>query len=237
MTTLTSPQELLRTYINQDKAAFFPRFFKAGKGEYAEGDMFIGVTVPHIRLVAKKYSDLSLNKIEKLLDSRIHEERLLSLLILVDQYEKGDSHQKKIIHKFYLSHTQHINNWDLVDLSCYKIVGSYLLDKDRSVLYQLAESDNLWERRIAIISTFQFIRHNEFEDTFKIAKVLLRDKHDLIHKAVGWMLREVGKRDLTAEKEFLKNNLRTLPRTSLRYAIERFPEQERKAYLYGTVNT
>lgn len=235
MSTVNALKRKLRTYADSQKAKLYPRFFKAGKGEYGEGDQFIGVTVPNIRRVAKQYKDLSFEDIQSLLYSPIHEERLVALLILVHQFQKGDEKKKKEIYDFYLSHTKRVNNWDLVDLSAPNIVSMYLLDKPRTVLYTLALSDNLWERRISIMGTFAFItKKNEYEETFKIAELLLHDKHDLIHKAVGWMLREVGKRvSREKEEEFLKKHYKTMPRTMLRYAIEHFPEEKRKAYLNG----
>jgi len=221
----------LKKLANSKQAEILQRFFKTGKGEYGEGDIFLGVKVPIQRKVADKFQELSLKDIEKLLKSKIHEHRMTALLILIKQYKKADEREKKKIFNFYLKNTKNINNWDLVDISAPKIMGEYLLNKPRNVLYKLAKSDNLWERRIAIISTFTFIRNNEFDDTLKIAKILLNDKHDLIHKAVGWMLREVGKRDQKIEEEFLKKHYSKMPRVMLRYAIERFEEKKRKFYL------
>lgn len=220
----------LKQYSNPEKAKVLRGFFKTGKGEYGEGDIFLGLTVPQQRVIAKSASDrILLDGIKKLLNSKIHDERMVGLLILVDKYKKGD---KKIIYEFYLSNTQRINNWDLVDLSAPKIIGNYLLKKkDRKILYKLAKSKNLWERRISIVSTFAFIREGEFVDTLKISKILLKDKHDLIHKAVGWMLREVGKRDRNILEKFLKENYNELSRTTLRYAIEKFEKKERKKWL------
>lgn len=213
------------------KAAFFPRFFKAGKGEYAEGDKFLGVTVPEQRLIAKKFRDLPLKSIESLLKDRYHEVRLTALLILTMQYDKADQKAKKEIVDFYLSHLNFINNWDLVDASAYRIVGDWLIERDRSILYRFAKSSHLWTRRISIVSTYAFIRRGDLGDTFKIAEALLKDKHDLMHKAVGWMLREAGKRDQHALHLFLKEHRARMPRTMLRYAIERFPEATRRQYL------
>ncbi len=218
---------------DKDKAEILQRFFKTGKGQYAEGDIFIGVTVPVMRKIAGEYLDLELDVVVTLLKSPIHEERLLSLLILVLKFQKGDLINKEKIYLLYLKHTKHINNWDLVDLSAKHIVGSFLFDKGRKPLYILAKSNNLWERRIAILSTHYFIERNDFTDTLKLSEILLADKHDLIHKAIGWMLREVGKRDLTVEDEFLAKYSRIMPRTMLRYAIERFPEEKRKQWLGG----
>lgn len=211
------------------------RFFKTGKGEYGEGDQFLGIRVPVLREQAKTFQDTPLNEVQKLLESSFHEERLCALLILVRKFAKGSPDKQARIYTLYLNNTQHINNWDLVDLSAYHIVGPYLEDKDRRPLRDLAQSDSLWERRIAIISTFHFIRNNQFDDTLAIAKQLLNDPEDLIHKAVGWMLREIGKRDLAIEEAFLKDHYQQMPRTMLRYAIEKFPEPKRKQYLKGTV--
>ena len=221
----------LKEFSNEEKAKLLMRFFKTGKGQYGEGDKFIGVVVPDSRKVAKKYSGLSLAEIDKLIKSKIHEERLVALLILVDKTKKEKEVKREIV-EFYLAHTAYINNWDLVDLSAGYIVGKYLLKRDRKILLKLAQSKNLWERRIAMIATFAFIYEGEFEWTFKIAKILLHDEHDLIQKAVGWMLREVGKRVSQKELEdFLKENAKTMPRTMLRYAIERLPEPKRQYYL------
>lgn len=214
-----------------DKAKVLSRFFKTGRGEYGEGDCFLGVTVPEQRRIAKKYQGLSVSDIKKLLSSAAHEHRLIALLILIIQYRKESHDGKKRLCDFYLNNRAQINNWDLVDLSAHHILGDYLLDKDRAVLYQLAASDNVWERRLAIISTFAFIRKNQFEDTFNIASLLLRDTHDLIHKAAGWMLREIGKKNQAAEEEFLLKYFKEMPRTMLRYAIERFEDKKRKFYL------
>jgi 3-methyladenine DNA glycosylase AlkD len=216
---------------NPEKAKKLSGFFKTGKGQYGEGDIFLGIPVPEQRKVAKKYIDLSLNDIQELLSSKIHEHRLTSLIILVTKYEKTDNSGKDEIFSFYLKNTEKINNWDLVDLSAPKIVGDYLFNKDTSILFKLAKSDNLWERRIAILSTFKFIRNNDFEDALSISELLLHDKHDLIHKAVGWMLREIGKRDQEIEERFLSKYYMHMPRTMLRYAIEKFDENKRKFYL------
>ena len=223
-------KEELAKKANQDKAKILQRFFKTGKGEYGEGDIFLGITVPESRKIAKKYSDLSYNNIRNLLESKIHEERLIALLILVNNYNKNIEKRNEIF-DFYIENINNINNWDLVDLTADKIVGSFLFEKDKNILYKLAKSSNLWEKRIAIISTFHFIKNNEFSDTLKIAEILLNDKRDLIHKAVGWMLREIGKRNLKVEEEFLKKYYKNMPRTMLRYAIEKFSEVKRKVYL------
>ena len=220
---------------NKEKAKVLKRFFKTDKGEYGEGDIFLGLTVPESRKIAKKYSSLSLEEVKSLLESKIHEERLIALLILVNNYQKSNENIKKEIYNFYLKNTDKINNWDLVDLTADKIIGDYLLNNKKDILYKLAKSDNLWERRVSIISTFQFIKNNEFKDVLNIAEILLRDKHDLIHKAVGWMLREIGKRNLEALESFLNKHYRSMPRTMLRYAIEKFQEDKRQAYLKGEI--
>lgn len=224
-------QKELHRLSNPLKAKILQRFFKTGKGEYGEGDIFLGITVPEQRRIAVKYRDLRLESLQKLLQSKIHEERLVALLILVEQYKKTDAENKKQIFDFYLQNTKYINNWDLVDLSAEKIMGDFLLGKDKSIIYRLVKSKNIWERRIAIMTTFQFIKNNQLEHTLRVCKILLKDKHDLIQKAAGWMLREIGKRDQKAEEEFLKKYYKTMPRTMLRYAIERFDERKRRIYL------
>ena len=213
------------------KAKILQRFFKTGPGEYAEGDKFIGVKVPDIRSLAGKHVDLREKYVLDLLRSPIHEERLLALLVLIAKFEKSGSKEKKQIYRVYLKNIRHINNWDLVDLSAPQIVGAYLADKNKKPLYRLARSRSLWLRRIAIISTFSFIKRREFFDTVNISRMLLKDKEDLIHKAVGWMLREVGKRSQEKLEQFLNKNARQMARTTLRYAIERFPEKLRQKYL------
>ncbi len=225
----------LKARANKEKQPAYRRYFKTGKGEYGEGDIFWGITMPKQREVAKKYQDLELSEVQKLLDSDVHECRMTGLLILTYQFAKAPANGREKIVNFYIHNIKRINNWDLVDCSASYVLGVDLLDKDRSILYSLALSNNLWERRIAIIATQAFIRKQQFADTLKIAKILLTDKHDLIHKAVGWMLREVGNRDLATEEKFLKRHYQSMPRTMLRYAIEKFPESKRKAYLNGTV--
>ena len=226
-------QKRLRQFATREKARVLQGFFKTGPGEYGEGDIFLGIVVPDIRRVAKEFQDTPLEEIKKILASQYHEERLLALLMLVHQFAKGDEALKKRIYGLYLKSTRYINNWDLVDLSAPNIVGTYLLDKSRKPLYAFAKSNDLWKRRIAILSTAAFIRQNDFDDTLRISESLLKDDHDLLHKAVGWMLREVGKRDLRAEERFLKQHYKKMPRTMLRYAIERFPEGKRRNYLDG----
>ena len=229
-------QKDLKKYSSPKKTKILQDFFKTGKGQYGEGDKFIGVVLSDIRQVAKKYANLPLAPIIKLLHSPIHEERLCALIILVDQYKKGDNKTKKPVYNIYLKNYKYINNWDLVDLTASHIVGAYLADKPKDVLCKLAKSKNLWQRRVAIIATFYYIYQAKSKETIKIAKILLYDQHDLIHKAVGWMLREVGKR--CGQKillDFLAKNYKTMPRTTLRYAIERLPEKKRKQYLKGTI--
>jgi 3-methyladenine DNA glycosylase AlkD len=206
-------------------------FFKTGRGEYGEGDRFLGVTVPQLRQIARAHQDLPLADAVKLLQSRWHEERLLALLILVRQYSRGDERTRRTIHQTYLRNTRWINNWDLVDCSAPQLVGAYLEQGDRSALRRLARSRSVWERRIAIIATQHYIRNGEFDDTLAIARLLRDDEHDLIHKAVGWMLREVGNRNRAVEERFLRAHAHAMPRTMLRYAIEKFPEPLRKKYL------
>ncbi len=217
------------------KAEILQRFFKTGPGEYGEGDIFLGIVVPEQRKIAKKYTDLRLIDLQKLLRSKIHEERLTALFILIDQFKSSKGIARRRICDFYFKNRKGVNNWDLVDLSADKIMGEYLLDKPKGVLYKLARSSYLWDRRIGIIATFAFIKKNKFEDTLEISEILLGDKEDLIHKAVGWMLREIGKRDLKTEEDFLKKHYKEMPRTMLRYAIEKFPEKKRKAYLGGKI--
>lgn len=226
----------LRSYARPDKAAFLPTFFKTGPGQYGEGDQFIGVMVPDCRKVALKFLHAEMKQLEPLLESKTHEERLVALLILVEKFKKAKTEKEQnAVVKFYLDHLQGVNNWDLVDLTADKILGSYLLNKKRSLLYEFALSNNLWKRRMAVVSTFAFIRNNQFADTFKLCEQLMNDKHDLMHKACGWMLRETGKRDEKALELFLHAHYKKMPRTMLRYAIERLPERKRKAYLNGTM--
>lgn len=222
-------------YANKEKASLLQGFFKTGKGEYGEGDVFIGIMVPQQRQIAKKFKELEIDKIQELLNSQIHEKRLIALLILVGQFKKSDEKRKKDIFDFYLRNSKNINNWDLVDLSAPNIVGAFLLDKNKDILYRLAGSNNLWEKRIAIISTFTFIRNNDFSDAINISEILLKDRHDLIHKAVGWMLREIGKREEECLIKFLNKNYKDMPRMMLRYAIEKLDEKRRQRYLKGEV--
>lgn len=217
---------------NPEKATHLARFFKTGKGEYGEGDRFLGVTIPEQRAVAKQFRETGRPQLAELLASPYHEARLTGLLILLEQFTRSkDPAVRKSCVDFYLSQTARINNWDLVDLTCYKLLGVWLADKERSVLYRLADSADMWEQRIAIVTCMHFVRQGDFEDCLAIADRLLHHPHDLIHKAVGWLLREVGKKDKAALTRFLAPRYREMPRTMLRYAIERFAEEERKAYL------
>jgi 3-methyladenine DNA glycosylase AlkD len=208
-------------------------FFKTGPGQYGEGDQFLGIRTPQLKTILKRYTDLPLKDVRTLLLSGIHEERVSGASILVTKYRSKDSDdtQKKIIYDFYMKHAQRFNNWDLVDLSAPLIPGDYLFKRDRKILFDFAHSKNLWEKRIAIMSTFGFLKRGDFSTTFEIADILMSDKHDLIHKAVGWMIREVGNRDLKAEEQYLSTRYTTMPRTMLRYAIEKFPEAKRKHYM------
>ena len=225
----------MRKLANKEIAEHSQRFFKTGKGQYGEGDIFLGIRASVLRKIAKKFRRISLAEVSKLLESKFHEERLLSILMLVNLFKSGDEDDQELIYELYLDKTRFINNWDIVDISAGNIVGEFLFEKDKAPLYRLVFSENLWERRIAIVATFYFIRNDEFDDTLKIAEILLTDKEDLIHKAVGWMLREVGKRVIEIEEEFLEEHYLKMPRTMLRYAIERFPETRRKMYLKGQV--
>ena len=223
--------DYLRDLANPEIAEHSQRFFKTAEGEYGFGDKFLGIRVPVIRQAVKKYKNAPLSSAENLLKSEYHEVRLFALLLLVFRFSKSDDDGQKDIYHLYLGNTQYVNNWDLVDSSAHYIVGPYLENRDKSILVDLSKSDSIWERRIAIMSTFHFIKNNRFSDTLNISKQLLDDQEDLIHKAVGWMLREVGKRDLAREVAFLKTHYQTMPRTMLRYAIEKFSKEERKKYL------
>lgn len=219
---------------NPDKAEHAQRFFKTGKGQYGEGDVFLGLTVPELRKIAKDNLDASFEELKELLYSKYHEFRLAALFILTYQYEKNLKDRKEIV-DFYLSHKKQVNNWDLVDNTAYKILGHYLYDKDRKVLYEFAKTDHLWTQRIAVVTTMFFIKKGDFLDALKIIEILLEHPHDLIHKANGWMLREIGKKDETVLDKFLKKHLKNMPRTTLRYAIERMEENKRQDYLKGRV--
>ena len=230
---MDSAKSELQKLADPKKAKILAGFFKTGPGQYGEGDVFLGVTVPKSRGVAKKFSSIGFGGVKSLLGSKIHEERLVALLILVEKFKKATPDNQKGIVDFYISNLHGVNNWDLVDLSADKILGEYLFDKDKKLLRGFAVSENLWKRRIAIVSTFAFIKKKRLEETFAIAKMLLNDEHDLIHKAVGWMLREAGKRDEKRLEEFLKEHHAKMPRTMLRYAIERLPEAKRQLFLKG----
>lgn len=227
----------LKKVSNKEKVEIISRFFKTGKGEYGEGDIFVGISVPNSRIIAKKYSkEIDILNLQKLIKSPIHEYRLTALLILVEKFSKEkEKAKRKVLIDFYLSNTQYINNWDLVDLSCYKTLGVWLLDKNKEILFQLAKSKNLWEQRISIITCLHFIRNKQYETFLEIAEELLHHPHDLIHKAIGWLLREIGKKDINIEKTFLNKHYKTMPRTMLRYSIEKFPEDERQDYLKGRI--
>jgi 3-methyladenine DNA glycosylase AlkD len=224
-------QDELKSLADPIRAKHSQGFFKTGPGEYGEGDIFLGLTMPQIRVVAKKYfKDISLSSVQELVESKYHEFRMCALVMLVYKYEKFEKERKEI-YDFFLKNTKYINNWDLVDVTIPKTVGYYLIDNDRSILYKLVRSSDLWERRIAVMATFPFIRNNDFNDCITISEILLKDKHDLIHKAVGWMLREIGKRDETVLTKFLDKHVKEMPRTMLRYSIERLEESKRKEYL------
>jgi 3-methyladenine DNA glycosylase AlkD len=225
----------LKLLSNPTDAAFLQRFFKTGEGQYGHGDRFRGIRVPASRKLVRNHPDATLATAEELLASDFHEDRLVALMFMVRLYEKGDAAQREAVYRSYLANTARINNWDLVDLSAEWIVGWHLVEKSRRPLYRLAASRELWERRIAVLSTFYFIKHDQYDDTFAIAERLLEDKEDLIHKAVGWMIREVANRDGGAARKFLRSHYSRMPRTMLRYAIEKFPEAERQSYLKGTV--
>ena len=225
----------LKEHADPASVAILQGFFKTGPGEYGEGDIFIGVRLPAMRAICRECRGATLDAVRPMLRSPVHEERALALLMLVDAFKRAGERERHQIYAFYLSNTQYINNWDLVDVSAAQIVGGWLLDRSRSPLDRLARSGSLWERRIAIIATFHFIKLGDFDDTFRIANRLLTDLHDLIHKAVGWMLREVGNRDGAAERRYLAARYDRMPRTMLRYASEKFPEQERQDYLKGRI--
>jgi len=232
---VTELKEKVRSLADKKTANNLKWFFKTGKGEYGEGDQFAGLKVPVQRKFAAEFNYLTLPEIQKLLKSPIHEERLISLFILVDKFRKADKKSQDRIFNFYIKNIKRINNWDLVDLSAPKIIGKHLHEKDKVILFKFAKSKNLWERRISILSSFEFIRNNNFETSLQLCKLLLKDEHDLIHKAAGWMLREIGKRNLEVEERFLRINYKKMPRTMLRYAIEKFPDSKRKKYLQGKI--
>jgi 3-methyladenine DNA glycosylase AlkD len=239
MVILKKIRQKLHQLADPAKAVVLQRFFKTGEGEYGYGDIFLGVTIPKQRRLAKEYEYLEFSELGLLLDSKLHEERMLALLILVLQYKEADKEADSLlqqrIYNFYFANVLRINNWDLVDLSAPYIVGAYLLDKNKAFLHELVKSENLWQRRIAVVATLHFIRNNFFKETLKLAKKLLNDDEDLIHKAVGWALREIGKRDFLILEDFLSKHYQAMPRTMLRYAIERFPQELRLAYLHGKI--
>ena len=232
MSIIAEIQNKLESLSTPEKKEHLPRFFKTGKGQYGEGDKFIGVVVPDTRNIAREYKNISFADVTQLLHSQYHECRLCALLILIEQFKKANQTDKEKIVDFYLSQTKYINNWDLVDLSCKDIVGEYLVNKeDRSILYKLADSSLLWDQRIAVVSTFAFIRRGDLKDIFALAEKLMEHKHDLMHKAIGWMLREAGKKDIKALCNFLDKWHKTMPRTMLRYSIEKLSAEERANYM------
>lgn len=221
---------------NPEKAVHLSRFFKTGPGQYGEGDLFLGVTVPEQRIVARKYRETDPAVLHELLTAPFHEIRLTALFILLEQFRKNKNEAfRQTCVDFYLAHTPYINNWDLVDLTCYKLLGVWLADKDRRLLYRLVRSENLWEQRIAIVTCMHFVRQGDYRDCLELSRQLLTHRHDLIHKAVGWLLRETGKKHPQVLRDFLDAHYTTMPRTMLRYAIELFPKEERKAYLQGKI--
>lgn len=225
----------LRALGNAEIAAHSGRFFKTGKGEYGEADRFLGVRVPLIRKLVKRHRDATLRTLVSILQSAWHEERLFAVLSLAERFSSADEDTRLAVFNAYVENLHCINNWDLVDGSAHLIVGPWLETRSRKPIYRLAQSEQLWERRVAIMSTFHFIRIGQFSDTLALAEILLHDDQDLIHKAVGWMLRETGNRDMAVEEQFLKKHYREMPRTMLRYAIEKFPESKRKAYLHAKI--
>lgn len=231
--TYRSIMQQLKRLGDSDKAAHAQRFFKTGPGEYGEGDRFLGIRVPPLRQLARQHRSLAIDECEQLLHSEWHEARLLALLILVGQFQHAEPAEQRLIYRFYLANTKHINSWDLVDTSAHPIIGGWLSERSRKPLHKLARSKLLWERRIAMMATYHFIKRNDFDETLQLAEKLLADPEDLIHKVVGWMLREIGKRDQQTELRFLRKHHLQMPRTMLRYAIEKFPPTERKQILAG----
>jgi 3-methyladenine DNA glycosylase AlkD len=237
MASLEELKNELKASANPEKVHDYMRYFKTGKGQYGEGDVFLGIKMPVQRNIAKKYTDLSFNDLQALLNSKIHEHRMTALIILIKKYKKAkkDCLQKRQIYEFYMKNTRNVNNWDLVDISCPTIVGDFLSREGTEILKMLARSDNLWEKRISVISTFALIKKRNLGESLAIADMLLKDEHDLIHKAVGWVLREVGKKNAEVLEIFLKPRYKEMPRTMLRYAIEKFPVAKRKKYLKGEI--
>lgn len=229
-------QNRFRLLGDSSRAISNLRFFKTGKGEYGYGDSFLGIRMPVVRQIAKDNIGLSIGHTKTLIKSKYHEERMLGLIILVNKYAKcGSDDEKERLYQIYISHFKYVNNWDLVDVTCPHIVGKHLINSDRSVLYQWAQSDNLWTKRIAMITNWWFVRKGDLQDVFNIAEILLDDEHDLIHKAVGWMLREAGKKDMKKAEDFMARYYQTMPRVMLRYAIEQYPESKRQEYLKGKI--
>lgn len=235
MSTTQQAIKLIKELANPEIASHSQRFFKTGPGEYGEGDQFLGVRVPVIRQLVKKLRGLKLEQSLQMLKNEYHEIRLFAVLMLVDLFERGDETSRSKIYHEYLGHSKWINNWDLVDSSAHKIVGTYLSDKSRAPLYQLTESDLLWDKRIAMIACYRLIKQDDFDDTIKLAEIFLTETHDLMHKAVGWMLREMGKRNFEIEDRFLMKHYKKMPRTMLRYALEKFPKDRKKAYMKGQI--
>ncbi len=233
--SLLQLKKSIKNSADKEQSKILQRFFKTGRGEYGAGVIFLGIKVPVLRKIVKKNLDLTMKDLNEIINSPIHEERMAALMILVQRFPKSNEAEKEKIFRFYLKNTRYINNWDLVDLSAPQIIGGYLIDKDKNILKKLALSENLWERRIAMLSTFQFIKSNQYDIAILIAGKLLNDKHYLIQKAVGWMLREIGKRNILIEENFLLPRYKKMPRTMLRYAIEKFPDEKRIAYLKGTI--
>lgn len=223
--------EELKNLGNKRDKEILQKFFKTGPGQYGEGDIFLGIKVPVQRKVAAKYKGLKINDVQKLLDSKIHEERLVGLVIMIHQFEEGNEEIKKKVFEMYMNNSHRVNNWDLVDITAPRIAGAYLLNKDKKILYQFAKEKLLWRRRIAIVSTYKFIKNNQFEDVVKLSEILLNDKEDLMHKAVGWMLREAGKMNKQVLIDFLDKHCKNMPRTTLRYSIEKLSEKEKKYYM------
>ncbi len=234
--SINTLKQEIKALADNEIASHSQRFFKTGKGQYGEGDIFLGIRVPNIRQLAKKYHQLSLSDINTILQSKYHEERLLAAIMLVNQFKISDSNTQESIYALYRQNTHKINNWDIVDMSAPDIVGGYLWDKDRAPLYKLAKSKLLWDKRISMMATLYFIKRHDFTDALNIAAILLTDDHDLIHKASGWMLREIGKQDQKIEEAFLNTHYKNMPRTMLRYAIEKFPETLRQKYLKGEID-
>lgn len=233
--TAKTMRDALRPLADSQIASHSARFFKSAPGEYGEGDHFLGIRVPVLRRQVKAFRGAPLTAVRVLLRSRYHEERLFAVLLLVSKYGRGDDDEKQRVYDVYMANRRFVNNWDIVDSSAHLIVGPHLAEGDRAAIYSLARSGSMWDRRIAMMSTYHYIRGQDYRDALKIARILREDDQDLIHKVVGWMLREIGKRDRAVEERFLRSNYKKMPRTMLRYAIEKFPESRRKAYLHGKV--